>query len=110
MARRKTNSGENPDEPSFENALAGLEAIVEAMENEQLPLEELVSYYEKGSNLLSRCETVLQAARGRIELITVRNRNEDRNLAEPGAKTDTNTLSGAPDASDDEYNDDIRLF
>lgn len=109
MPRRKTNPEEAADAPSFEEALAGLEAIVEAMEHEQLPLEELVAYYEKGSTLLDRCEAVLQAARGRIELITLRNRSDDQD--DTGAADDAgfSTPSGEPDASDDD-DDDIRLF
>ena len=109
MPRRKTNPEEAGDTPSFEEALAGLEAIVEAMEHEQLPLEELVAYYEKGSTLLDRCEAVLQAARGRIELITLRNRNEGQDDSEAGDAAGFSSPSGAPDASDDD-DDDIRLF
>jgi exodeoxyribonuclease VII small subunit len=110
MPRRKTNPGEVPDAPSFEEALTGLEAIVEAMEHEQLPLEELVAYYEKGSTLLDRCEALLQAARGRIELITLRNRNEIQGDPETGDDNEFSNPSGAPDASDDDNDDDIRLF
>ena len=76
MARRKSTAEEDSTAPSFEEALAGLETIVEAMEHEQLPLEELVAYYEKGSVLLDRCEALLQSARQRIELITLRNQSE----------------------------------
>jgi exodeoxyribonuclease VII small subunit len=103
MARRKNSTGETTDGPSFEDALTGLEAIVEAMEHEQLPLEELVAQYERGSKLLERCETLLQGARERIELITLRARNEIRedtgDAPPPSAETDV---------SDDD--DDIRLF
>lgn len=110
MARRKSTSEETAAAPSFEEALAGLESIVEAMEHEQLPLEDLVAYYEKGSALLDRCESILQSARGRIELITLRNQNE----TEPATPTRTGDSpdpappSGTPDVSDDD--DDIRLF
>lgn len=110
MARRKSTSEETPSAPSFEDALAGLESIVEAMEHEQLPLEDLVAYYEKGSALLDRCESILQSARGRIDLITLRNKNE----TEPATPTRTGDSpdpappSGTPDDSDDD--DDIRLF
>jgi exodeoxyribonuclease VII small subunit len=103
MARRKTTTGEAADGPTFEEALAGLEAIVEAMEHEQLPLEELVARYEQGSKLLERCENVLQSARERIELITLRARNEIRDDAGDSAPP-----SAEPDVSDDD--DDIRLF
>jgi len=107
MARRKPILTDSEDAPSFEDALAGLEAIVEAMEHEQLPLEELVACYEKGSALLDRCEQILQSARGRIELITLRNQNATTDgVADlPGPFP---SPSGSPDASDDD--DDIRLF
>lgn len=111
MARRKPSPAESGDEPSFEQALAGLEAIVEAMENEQLPLEELVAQYEKGCNLLDRCESVLQSARQRIELITLRDRggNEVDAGDEDPALREISPSSGATDATDDD-DDDIRLF
>jgi exodeoxyribonuclease VII small subunit len=111
MARRKTTADDDAAAPSFEDALAGLESIVEAMENEQLPLEELVAYYEKGSALLDRCESILQSARGRIELITLRNKNEieSESQSRTGAPPDFPPPSGTPDDSDDD-DDDIRLF
>lgn len=112
MARRKTSHEEDGESPSFEDALAGLEAIVEAMEHEQLPLEDLVAHYEKGSALLNRCEAILQAARGRIELITLRNQNEIA-LESPARTVDapeTHTPTDSPDDSDDDDDNDIRLF
>ena len=54
MARRKSTEEETTEQPTFEQALGGLEAIVEAMEHEHLPLEDLVAHYEKGSALLTR--------------------------------------------------------
>ena len=111
MARRKSTAEDDHATPSFEEALAGLESIVEAMEHEQLPLEELVAYYEKGSALLDRCESILQSARGRIELITLRNQNEiePENESRTGDPPDFSPPSGTPDDSDDD-DDDIRLF
>ena len=81
------------------------------MEHEQLPLEDLVAYYEKGSALLDRCESILQSARGRIELITLRNKNEAESEPSPrtGDSPDPASPSGTPDDSDDDDND-IRLF
>ena len=107
MARRKSNeAGDDPSQPTFEEALAGLEAIVDAMEHEHLPLEELVAHYEKGSAYLTRCEAILQSARGRIELITLRNRGEI------ALDADANSSEGdelsPPDEPDDD--NDIRLF
>lgn len=109
MARRTPQEEEVT--PSFEEALAGLEAIVEAMEHEHLPLEDLVDHYEKGSALLKRCESILQSARGRIELITLRNQNEiSTGDATKPSGSETNSLqSDFSDDTDDEDND-IRLF
>jgi exodeoxyribonuclease VII small subunit len=106
MARRKSDSeGDNPSPPDFEAALSGLESIVEAMEHEHLSLEDLVAHYEKGSALLARCESILQSARERIELITLGNPHEIG--LDTGAKTSNAPIT--PDEHDDDDND-IRLF
>lgn len=113
MARRKSTDeiDESPQQPTFEDALGSLEAIVEAMEHEHLTLEDLVAHYEKGSALLTRCESILQSARGRIELITLRNQNEI--ALDAGAKTaesrDLPIPTDPPEDHDDDDND-IRLF
>lgn len=110
MPKRKPDAAEENSGPHFEEALAGLEAIVESMENEQLPLEELVANFEKGSALLDRCETILRSARSRIELITLRaNKNEIESESMTGTVLDSTPLSGTPEDSDDDP-DDIRLF
>ena len=112
MARRKTND-EGPDSPplTFEDALGSLEAIVESMEHEHLALEDLVAHYEKGSALLVRCEAILQSARGRIELITLRNQNEIALDAAAKSADDHELLTPTdpPEDPDDDAND-IRLF
>lgn len=108
-SRRKPSSPDDQDAPSFEESLHALEGIVEAMENEQLPLEELVAYYEKGSKLLDRCESVLDSAKARIELITVRQKNQS--VLDSKAAADDSTSSAFPSGStDDSDDDDIRLF
>jgi exodeoxyribonuclease VII small subunit len=111
MARRKTPIDPDLATPTFEDALVGLESIVESMEHEQLPLEELVDSYEKGSALLDHCETLLQSARERITLITLRNKNAAD--LDPESSTedspDPSLPSGTPEAPDDD-DDDIRLF
>jgi len=104
-ARRKSaDEGQNGSDLSFEAALTELEEIVAAMEEEQLPLEELVSRYEKGSKLLARCETVLASARKRLQTISAR---ADAVAPEADAAED-DELPGAPAEHDDD--DDIRLF
>jgi exodeoxyribonuclease VII small subunit len=56
--------------PSFESALAELEAIVHALEDGELPLDEALTRYEGGIALLKRCYALLEQAEQRIELLT----------------------------------------
>ena len=109
MPRRKTSEEEeSAGQPTFESALGALEAIVDTMEHEHLPLEDLVKHYEKGTALLASCEKILQVARGRIELITLRNQNEIALEARPDSPEGLDfPLPADPD--DDDAND-IRLF
>jgi exodeoxyribonuclease VII small subunit len=107
-ARRKSPTPESG--PGFEEALTELEAVVEAMEEDQLPLEDLVAHYEKGSALLRRCETVLKSARERLELITLRNQTEnalDSDASPMHGVTPSPSETPEDDLDDD---DDIRLF
>jgi exodeoxyribonuclease VII small subunit len=103
MPRRKS-ADEESEGPTFEEAVTELERIVEAMENQQLPLEDLVTRYEQGSKLLGRCETLLKAARDRVELINLRASGQ---AADPAAPQDTD-----PEEADEPEteNNDIRLF
>ena len=93
---------------SFEEALGELEALVEAMENDQLPLEDLVAHYEKGAGLLQHCEKVLAAARKRIELIEV-GPSPEKELAQEPERVDDPGTRGAQD-DDAGTDDDIRLL
>lgn len=112
MARRKPTSepGSSDELLSFDQALSNLESIVEAMEHEQLGLEELVVHFEKGTLLLDRCESLIKAARTRIELVTLRNQEEIGLEDTPTAAqaTELSPPASPPDDSDDD--DDIRLF
>ncbi len=54
---------------SFEAAMAELDTLVERMENGQLPLEESISAYQRGTELLRYCEKVLNNAQQRIQVL-----------------------------------------
>ncbi len=97
-------------EPTFEEALAGLESIVDSMEHENLALEELVARFEKGSELLNRCESILQSARSRIKLITLRNQNEISLDATKKLVEDSETRTSTALPEDIDEDNDIRLF
>ncbi len=51
----------------FEEALKKLEAIVEAMESEELPLEALLAKYEEGTRLVKICQEKLAEAELKIQ-------------------------------------------
>jgi len=53
--------------PSFETALTQLETIVEAMEQGEVPLAELMKQFEEGTKLLQLCETRLKDAEIKLE-------------------------------------------
>lgn len=53
--------------PSFEDALARLETIVESMESGDVPLAELLAKFEEGNALLKTCEARLKEAELKIE-------------------------------------------
>jgi len=101
MPRNKKDSS-----PSFEQALDELETMVETMESGQLPLEDLIANYERGAKLITHCETVLDDARKRLELLTLK----------PSASDDHQNLTqGTPEprstpATNDHNDDEIRLF
>ncbi len=58
-----------PAEIPFEEALGKLNSIVEAMENDELPLEKLLAQYEEGMRLHQQCQGRLAAAELRIQQI-----------------------------------------
>ena len=71
MPSTSKNAGhDNPakaQNPSFEEALKKLEAIVEAMEAEELPLETLLAKYEEGTQLTKLCQDKLAEAEVKIQ-------------------------------------------
>ena len=56
-------------EITYEAALAELEQIVQRMEGGQLPLEESIAAYRRGSELLKHCQQQLTDAERKIEVL-----------------------------------------
>lgn len=54
---------------SYEQALAELEQWVAAMENGQLPLDQLLQAYQRGAELLSYCRGQLQAVEQQVKVL-----------------------------------------
>jgi exodeoxyribonuclease VII small subunit len=56
--------------PDFEKSLAELEALVERLESGDLPLEESLKAFERGVTLTRECQSALEAAQARVEILT----------------------------------------
>jgi exodeoxyribonuclease VII small subunit len=65
MPRAKTPS----EPPSFENAIAELEALVKSLETGQLPLEESLDTYRRGVELLQCCQHQLKDAEEKVRIL-----------------------------------------
>ena len=55
--------------PSFEAALAELEAIVGRMESGELPLRESLAAYKRGAELLAFCQAALKDAQQQVQVL-----------------------------------------
>lgn len=54
---------------SFESALTELEQVVAAMEAGQMPLEESLTAYQRGMELLKYCQTTLKDAEQQVKIL-----------------------------------------
>jgi exodeoxyribonuclease VII small subunit len=60
----------SPKDPaSYEQALAELDRLVQQMEGGQLPLDQLLDGYRRGSELLAYCRGKLQAVEEQVKLL-----------------------------------------
>lgn len=64
------------DQLSFEQALEQMTQLVEKLESGELPLEESVAAFEAGVKLSRRCESLLDKAEQRLQVL---NSSEDAN-------------------------------
>ena len=76
----------------FESSLEKLEEIVESMEEDSIPLEQLLKHYEQGNSLIKDCEASLKAARKQLETIRTKSQKQ------------------SPSIKEDNSDDEIRLF
>ncbi|EXJ13402.1 exodeoxyribonuclease VII small subunit [Imhoffiella purpurea] len=60
----------NPPEPTFEQALAELEGLVDALERGEMSLEESLTAFERGIGLHRLCQQSLDAAEQRVRILT----------------------------------------
>jgi exodeoxyribonuclease VII small subunit len=59
----------NEAPPDFESAMRDLEALVERLEQGDLPLEESLAAFERGVLLTRACQTALKEAEQKVEIL-----------------------------------------
>ncbi len=68
----RSTSPKPVEELTYEAALAELETIVSELENNQKPLEETMSLYERGRALVKRCAELLNKAELRVKQLSAK--------------------------------------
>jgi exodeoxyribonuclease VII small subunit len=68
MPRTRSAPAE-PPLPSYEQALAELEGLVQRMEAGQMPLEQLLDSYKRGAELLALCRSRLEAVEEQVKVL-----------------------------------------
>ena len=58
--------------PTFEKSVERLEGLIQAMENGDTPLADLVAKFEEGSKLLNHCQAQLKEAELKIEQLNLK--------------------------------------
>ena len=56
-------------QPTFESALAELEKIVQSMEGGEMQLEQSLTAYKRGAELLKFCQAALQDAQQQVKVL-----------------------------------------
>lgn len=69
MANTSTVPASTPLPSTYEEALAELERLVAAMEGGQLPLDGLLTSYQRGAELLIFCRQRLEAVESQVKLL-----------------------------------------
>ena len=67
MSRKPSASAAAP--ASYADAVQQLEQLVSGLESGQLPLEELLGQYQRGTELLKYCRERLQAVEAQVRLL-----------------------------------------
>jgi exodeoxyribonuclease VII small subunit len=68
-AEDPTGPADPPLPERYEDALAELDDLVQAMESGRLPLDELLVAYQRGATLLAFCRDRLQAVETQVKVL-----------------------------------------
>jgi exodeoxyribonuclease VII small subunit len=69
MAKAPVSSSVPAIAPSYEAAQAELEQLVAQLESGDMPLEQLLSAYQRGAELLKYCRAKLEAVESQIKVL-----------------------------------------
>ena len=58
-----------PSPTSFSTATETLESVLQRFRSDNLPLEDAIALFEEGVGALNVCQTTLQQARGKVEVL-----------------------------------------
>lgn len=62
---------------NFEKSMAELEALIEKMDSDELSLEQALKHFEQGIKLTQLCQTALQKAEQKVEILLQKNGSEE---------------------------------
>ncbi len=69
MAKASPSTSASGTPVSYEAALQELEQLVSRLESGELPLEQLLTGYQRGAELLKYCRDKLEAVEGQIKVL-----------------------------------------
>jgi exodeoxyribonuclease VII small subunit len=69
MSSLPSESGDIASPTSYEDAMQELEALVRRLESGEMPLDQLLSGYQRGAALLQFCRDKLQAVEDQIRVL-----------------------------------------
>ena len=75
------NKKKNTFNPTFEEAFARLENILEKMNTNEITLNESLSLFEEADRLIKKCDSYLSSAQNKIETL-IKNRDGSLSLDE----------------------------
>jgi exodeoxyribonuclease VII small subunit len=82
------SSQENKSLVGLEKSLEELEALVTRLESGDLPLEQALKEFERGVKLTRQCQTALQEAEQKVEILLKKTESAEPEPFEPSADTD----------------------
>jgi exodeoxyribonuclease VII small subunit len=84
--------------PDFEQSLSELEALVQKLEQGDVPLEDALKTFERGVALTRQCQTALRTAQQKVEVL----------LAPSGKSDSGEEVIEDFDDADDDADDNVR--